>query len=476
MQRSQKIEIRRRPRACNNGSSNYPIRSLPPRGEGSGQLESLTGYVHRLAAHHSMTPVVFLKSIADITRETTAEWGHWLSGANSYSINGTGDLARRVHGILVDGTGSAGHVRLSFSSCRRLLGRRAPTLLRDYLAWCPACCHEDSNEPYHRLLWSVQDAEVCPVHHLALRQNCPACGARQRVFRRHPVWFVCSQCGGNLLDRPGENIGYAHDDASIWYAKDIEQFIGRICSSGVQPTAALFVERLEVLRARLRDQGMDDGEVIGLPGYLSKNWSRRACHPSSRALWTISYRLGIPSADILYGSLPLLESAGSELSSIGRIGSAQNRLDPKGRKEVEIVLREALERPLEEAPSLSRLSLETGINKGRFGYHCPELKQQVVDRRARSSENEASARKRERLKEVRRACYGMVDRAIYPSDRNLKKRTQCKASDFRRPEIKEVVELFREAFPDRPSEDDLRLVPDHAIPDAIASGISDKSG
>jgi len=69
----------------------------------------------------------------------------------------------------------------------------------------------------------------------------------------------------------------------------------------------------------------------------------------------------------------------------------------------------------------------------------------------------------------------MVTRAIYPSDRHLKKSTQCKASDLRRPEIKELVEVYREAYPDRPSEDEARIDPAHAVPDATGSGVADNS-
>lgn len=178
--------------------------SPPPQGLGTPYVESLTGYITRLAEEHCLYPGKLITlEILPVSE------GRFLSGPRPEDIsthlirtgsgcNGLGDLARIFVQALEELTLRKGLRALTLLRWGRLLAWEG--LLRRTRAWCPACYTEQlqAGAPvYDQLLWTLDVVSVCLKHQRTLEIRCPheECGRTMPVLtaRTRPGW--CSRCG-----------------------------------------------------------------------------------------------------------------------------------------------------------------------------------------------------------------------------------------------------------------------------------------
>jgi len=164
--------------------------SLVPMGMGTVWVESLTSYIHRLAAKYKVKPRAF------VTEAILPHLVLWHETRPSFTTT-TGGFYRR-EAIAVNG---AGKVAENFAEVIGQLSRRsdlraltfhlwanqfpARGLLRWVPVWCPACYtawQENGQGLYHPLLWMLQVVTVCPRHRCFLTERCPHCQQRQSVI------------------------------------------------------------------------------------------------------------------------------------------------------------------------------------------------------------------------------------------------------------------------------------------------------
>ena len=192
--------------------------ALEPIGVGTSFVESLTGYVSRLAEAHTV-------SVGDLV-------GRELSAATSKPLGLHSNRHRagfhgfHAQGHVIDGFGGIAktwvHALEKATSQRNL---RFLTLLpfegvfslegafRRTRAWCPAC-YQEWQRPgeivYEPLLWAMRLVTICPKHHRPLEKNCPCCRrplVPLAVFSR-PGY--CSTCGKSL--ESSERRDFSEDD------------------------------------------------------------------------------------------------------------------------------------------------------------------------------------------------------------------------------------------------------------------------
>ena len=152
---------------------------FPPIGLGTPMVESLTGYIVRLAEAHCVSAgVLYSKAI-----KALADKGNIFSfrikdqaGYSIHTINGFGTPAADFVRALATLTG-----RRDLSFLTLLTwggGLPSHSLLRRCRAWCESCFYawRETNQPiYEPLLWTLQEVTVCPYHRRVLRQACPHC-------------------------------------------------------------------------------------------------------------------------------------------------------------------------------------------------------------------------------------------------------------------------------------------------------------
>lgn len=161
--------------------------ALRPVGIGTPFVESLTGYVSRLASAH-VVPVGdlvgrVLAKFAPPDSPIISEQARRRRGAASgfrpvsHSINGIGKQSRSwVHAL--EAATSRNDLRfLTLLPFREILPHQG-LLFRRAQAWCPQCLHQrgrDGKAAYLPLLWSLRPVTICALHGQPLLELCPYC-------------------------------------------------------------------------------------------------------------------------------------------------------------------------------------------------------------------------------------------------------------------------------------------------------------
>ncbi len=176
-----------------------PLYPIAPRAVGTADVESLTGYVARLAKEHLVSPSALL--------HRCLEW--WDVGEPHH----VGRWRRRTTNLLLRPAINAhsvgvrwidllekltGHQHIgvcTMVSWAGIFPRRQ--LLRDHLAWCPRCWEEEM-EPYDRLLHCMRAVGACTKHGCRLKDRCAECGNAVPVIHPRSAPGRCPRCGGYL--------------------------------------------------------------------------------------------------------------------------------------------------------------------------------------------------------------------------------------------------------------------------------------
>lgn len=158
--------------------------SLNPVGIGTPHVESLRGYVARLAEAHDLSvgDLVGREPLSNarsgVYRRTTFFRSRPKSHVFHAAANDINGMCRRAHkwiGAFQDVTHRQDLCRLTLVALTKVI---ADVLLRrKRRAWCPSCYHEDqkSGLVYERLLWAIKLVDVCPFHFRPLEEHCPLC-------------------------------------------------------------------------------------------------------------------------------------------------------------------------------------------------------------------------------------------------------------------------------------------------------------
>lgn len=178
--------------------------ALPPIGVGTAAVESLTGYIARLAAAHAVEtgPLVNRELLPRIPYTKGASAGRAPSKLPTYSfylaahsLNGTGDRSRLWVSLLERLTCVGRLDLLTALPWAKTIS--CVHLLRTHRAWCPCCygaLRDNVPSLYERLLWTFQVVTVCPDHRCRLESICPSCGRTQYVFSAKSRPGYCSRC------------------------------------------------------------------------------------------------------------------------------------------------------------------------------------------------------------------------------------------------------------------------------------------
>ena len=174
--------------------------------------------------------------------------------------------------------------------------------------WCP-CCFADAERKglprYEPLLWRIPAVTHCSVHHTALVECCPRCGARQgSIAMRVPIGF-CRGCG-HRLDTFGDvavrDISALADDERWACARAAA--IGRmlVAASDAVPSRQGFRSLLADTIARSEAAGLTQG-TLGLLLGLGRQSFSPLCDGSGFPLLHhyvgLCLQLGADPADVM---------------------------------------------------------------------------------------------------------------------------------------------------------------------------------
>lgn len=146
----------------------------------------------------------------------------------SPQINGHGILASDTIKILERLTGRGDLERQTLSCYQDVLSKIK--LFKTHKAWCPVCLNKMKNNSeiiYEKIIWSINEYELCLEHFIKLDNVCEKCGKFQRVLPNKGNNGYCQNCQNWL----GKDISLCQlndtkiCDEYIYNAKQIEEML-----------------------------------------------------------------------------------------------------------------------------------------------------------------------------------------------------------------------------------------------------------
>jgi transcriptional regulator with XRE-family HTH domain len=198
--------------------------AVQPIGIGTAFVESLSGYLARLADAHAV-------SVGNLVlRELSTLVAYPLfhsSVPNTfhgrfYAMNGLGDPARKWVEALQAGTMQRDLCFLTLLPFADLLWPLA--IFRRRRAWCSECYEYDraNGKPvYERLIWALRVVTICAQHRRALKDICPNCSQKSKPITAFARPGYCSRCQAWLGNDDSIGDGPDPTDVENWSAGEV---------------------------------------------------------------------------------------------------------------------------------------------------------------------------------------------------------------------------------------------------------------
>ncbi len=408
---------------------------LEPVGVGTPYVESLTGYIARLAQVHGVTTRKVVTTELLPLLEPSHPLGvrgydgnQFWTGYNHF-LNGTRSLARdTVHAL--ETLTLRGELRfLTMLTWAEVLPGRG--LIRRNRAWCPACYeewHRAGQIVYEPLLWSLAPVTACLRHRRRLRQTCQHHRCQQSSLpltsRSRPGY--CGRCGRWLgVSSEGEPVGgEALTEEGLRSQTWITQALGELLVAAprlsspperrlVTQSIAACVEQVSGGNARAMARELE------LKAPTLQDWRAGRGIPCSWLLFRLCYRLGITPLQILTNDVHVLVPTAANLPELGQ---PFRRSVPASRPinvaEVQRALEAVLANDEFPPPSMREIADRLGRYVRPLQRRLPELCRAISVRYLDYRKKLALQRRQRLCAEVRQAVLTIHAQGLYPnSDR-----------------------------------------------------------
>ncbi|MGB7923466.1 MAG: TniQ family protein [Pyrinomonadaceae bacterium] len=372
-------------------SPTLPARSrlynLEPVEVGTLKVESLTGYVARLAeAHCISTHTLLHKEAFSLKKGPNGLYQTGFFGFSSNLMNGVGSIAEETATALGQLTSCQNIHNTTLLKWKNILS--PASLLRRTRKWCATCYAEnikEENPVYEPLIFAFEAVSICPWHFQPLSSICFDCKSQLPMLtsRSHPGH--CSRCKrwlGLIIDNPKDK----ESNETFISNLEVEQQISMIDSIGelliksptinAPPTHQSFIANLTKIIDQTAGGSINSfADLISIWSGTVRRLLSGATKPRLEVLYRICSRVNISLLDLLMGTSN--EEIMKRRRTILRLATPM----PKERipwVEVEGKLREALQ----ESPpsSMEEVARRMGYYQPRIRYNFPELCAQIVSR------------------------------------------------------------------------------------------------
>ena len=333
------------------------LHSIEPIGIGTPFVESLTGYMIRLAASHA----VRVSDLIEHELRMSIPYFHAPAGIPN-AINGVNEGARNWVSALETFTLRDNLQLLTLLPFASLLA--TPFLIRQERAWCPRCYESQTaqgQDVYEQLVWCLQSVVVCPLHKAPLETSCPAChrGLRPLCAVSRPGF--CSRCHQWLgFPRPSTPETLS-TDYQAWVAQQFGQLLE--IAPHAQPVGKENIQKILVRYVASFAEGsrVTIAESAGCCRSSFYNWYNGASTARVDLLLRMCHELRIPLTSLVTGIVAEPEAAArgeTAMQARRRRGVAPQRTP----EQIKEVLRLATKE--QPAPSIREVA-------ERLGYSTP---------------------------------------------------------------------------------------------------------
>jgi hypothetical protein len=363
---------------------------LEPGGIVTGEIESLTSYIARLAAAHSITVSALARwaiaPLANISAVSGSSGKHDLIGQAGSSINSNGEIAAEcalILGLLTQRE-SLAELTMRFTSgwlaTRPLITRRQ--------RWCSRCLKEMNESTqlcYYPLLWHLEQCWICPEHETALESQCRQCGKSHYPLCGRLVVGHCPHCRASLADSATTMCESKFDllrhQAGVFMARKLERMLAEASqfSQGLSSIWPKNIERLVHLGPRGSSNAL--AKELGVSPDTVRSWLSCTQLPSLSSLLVAAYALDLDITDIVLRELPpgVHMKRRPQCDGLARLLRA-----PLKKRDINLlrsVMTEAAENPKFPPESISQVCSSVGCHQSFAARKFPELAEKIKTHR-----------------------------------------------------------------------------------------------
>jgi len=410
---------------------------LPPIGMGTPTVESLTGYIARLAVTHGVTvhrlvvnEILPLLGRSYLLNPLNMGLSAFFQG-QSRALNGTRILARDVVRTLESLTRRTDLRFLTMQSWGEVVPAR--DLLRRQRAWCPTCYEEwrqAGQAIYEPLLWTLASITTCPRHRRRLQQSCPApaCQRSLPVLGQRTRPGHCSACGGwlGVPAEPGPASVGALTDQEVEDQSRIGEAIGGLLAEAPNLSPGPTRQRLPEVIATYAEAAAG-GNVAGLARELGlsvktvSQWRHGQAVPTLALLLHTCHRLGTTPLRFLTDDVAQVPQSWAERPKMKTVSLVDAPRRPQRlRRAFDVAAaRSALEAilasPEHPPPPMREVAQRLDRAHSELIHHLPALCHAISARYLAYQHARGTEKRRQLCAEIQQAARQLHDQGIYPS-------------------------------------------------------------
>lgn len=356
------------------------LHALSPVGIGTPFVESLAGYISRIAlSYHVATGTLVTREIIYVINNGIPRQGVDDVPGGQDAWDGVSSLSKlsekwvRALEIL---TGRADFRFLTMLTWSHVLSPRR--IMREVRYWCPECyqeAFEKGQDVYEQLLWLVDQVVTCPIHHKPLVATCPSCGRGQRPLARNSRPGYCGKCHAWLgLIRKCPN----SSSWDLWRAEVVGQLLGFAPQLAASP---LSTQIPAALRALVRACGFTTLQqfvrFLGFEHSVVCRWITGDRQPCFDHVLKICAKTGITPLQLFTHDPDLLESIST--SKPIELGVPSRRLN-RTRSESRRLIIKAMEEG-SQVKSIAEVCKRAGVPRQYIRRCAPDLGEQLKRQR-----------------------------------------------------------------------------------------------
>lgn len=192
--------------------------------------ESLTSYIQRLSAAHSVSVLNLVKHLVVPTLylEKNVEYSTdnlYKVFSRSSGINGYNQLSVDMLYAIKKLTKRSDLEKLTYSGISALLTHGS---IQSSHQWCPVCFEEEKKDMvYEKLIWSLKSVTICLKHECYLESKCPSCNKEIKHLGFNSIIGYCSNCKSWLGKDKSKVKKVSEDllDWQQWVYKNMEEML-----------------------------------------------------------------------------------------------------------------------------------------------------------------------------------------------------------------------------------------------------------
>jgi hypothetical protein len=401
---------------------------LAPIGVGTPVVESLTGYIMRLAhAHNVSTRTLAVEQLFPLYGRPYLRhhslrrfWDEQTRAFNGTSTS-THDLVRLLEHL----TCRPDLRFLTMLSWVHVLPPRG--LLRPQRAWCPLCYVEWRGRGeiiYEPLIWSLAIVTVCPLHRQELCDRCPSCQSCQVPLEPHACPGYCGQCGrwlGDPKEFAAEPWGSLCDISyDVWVAT----MVGEVLAHAAATTCLPARNRIAAVVAAYVEHAAGGSNaafarLLGCSKYTIRDCCRGEQLLQLGTLVKLCETVGVSLLQLLTDETLLVCLPPIPRTILPRPRSYHGSYRQIDKGQLRRLLQAEVTNLADPPKSLRILAAELGFDLSYLVKQCPEEAQMLKARYATYVEQRKQRTREQLFRELRDVMAGLVGDGIYPSQKRV---------------------------------------------------------